>query len=236
MERRVLRRGSLGADSVGPPVGFARLGALLALAALFTALALALGRSPVAEAHSAPAPDAERTVSCKAELRSWIVAGRGRHMYLQIAAPEPFRDLSGRIEFTTVALRRDYDPVTDTTGQPRIGRMTPGRTLGPMGFGPAPDNRLEGKYDLTVAQARALQRDRIFTEVYALLGANSSSGLRKAMEDAGLALPEHVLRAGGALGEFPGVEFDPGPEIPRRDWAKFGLKAGADAEETRGNS
>jgi hypothetical protein len=220
--------------------GLARLGALLALAAIFTTLALALGRTPGAEAHSAPAaapaPEAERGVVCRAELRSWIVAGRGRHMYLQIIAPEPFGELSGRIEYTTLALRKDYDPWTDTTGKPRIGRMTPGRALGPLAFGPPADNRLEARYELTVAQARALQRDRIFTEIYALLGANSSSGLRRTMEDAGLRMPDHILRAGGAMGEFPGVEFDPGPEIPRRDWATFGLKAAALSTDGAGNS
>lgn len=209
--------------------GLARLGALLALAALFTTLALALGRTPGAQAHSAaataPAPDAEQGVVCSAELRSWIVAGRGRHMYLQIIAPEPFGELSGRIEYTTVALRKDYDPWSDATKQPRIGRMTPGRALGPLAFGPPADNRLEAKYELSVTQVRALQRDRIFTEVYALLGANSSSGLRRTMEDAGLRLPDHVLRTGGAMGEFPGVEFDPGPEIPRENWGAFGLAA-----------
>lgn len=220
--------------------GIARLGPLLALAALFATLALALGRTPGAQARTAPAkasaPDAEQGVVCSAELRSWIVAGRGRHMYLQISAPEPFGELSGRIEFTSLALRQDYNPWSDTSKQPRIGRMTPGRTLGPLGFGPAPDNRLEAKYAISVAQARALQRDRVFTEAYALLGANSSSGLRRAMEDAGLSLPDHVLRAGGALGEFPGVEFDPGPEIPTGNWGALGLNARTPPGDERGSS
>lgn len=222
MVRHVQRHGSLPTQSKRRSSGFARLGALLGLALLFAALAIALGRSPGAHARTAE-PEGERGVMCTAELRSWIVAGRGRHMYLQIAAPEPFGELSGRIEFTSLALRKDYNPWADTSRQPRIGRMTPGRTLGPLAFGPSPDNRLEARYAISIAQARALQRDRVFTEVYALLGANSSSGLRRTMEDAGLTLPGHVLRAGGALGEFPGVEFDPGPEIPSEDWGALGL-------------
>ncbi len=199
----------------------AHLAAFLALAALFCLSAVGLGRHPLRA--SAPAPP--EPILLHAELRSWVVAGRGRHLYLQIDALPHFPDLRPRVEFTSASLRWDYDPASDSTGRPRVARMTPGHTLAPPPFAPLPDNRLEATYTLTIAQARALQRDRLFTEPYVLLGANSSSGLRRAMEAVGLTLPPRILRSAGILGEFPGIDIDPGPELNIEQWPSLGLTA-----------
>ena len=59
-----------------------------------------------------------------AELRSWIVAGRARHLYLQLICPPPVESLSGRIEYTSAALRRDYTADADVAGPPRVARMS----------------------------------------------------------------------------------------------------------------
>lgn len=200
---------------------FAHAAVFLCLAGLFGLLAVGPGR------QAAPAATGvlESPILFRAELRSWIVAGRGRHMYLQIEAPAEFPELRPRIEFTSAFLRADYEPAADQAGRPRVGRMTPGRALGPPPFAPIPDNRLEATYTLTLAQARALQRDRLFAEPYVLLGANSSSGLRRALEEVGLALPDRVLRGGGFLGEFPGIDIAPGAEIGVEEWPRFGLIA-----------
>lgn len=193
----------------------------LAFAALFCLFAVGLGRHTLRAATGA----LESPILLRAELRSWVVAGRGRRLYLQIEAPAEFPELRPRIEFTSAFLRADYEPAADQAERPRVGRMTPGRPLGPPPFAPVPDNRLEATYTLTLAQARALQRDRLFAEPYVLLGANSSSGLRRALEEVGLALPDRVLRGGGFLGEFPGIDIAPGAEIGVEEWPRFGLIA-----------
>jgi hypothetical protein len=43
------------------------------------------------------------------------------------------------------------------------------------------------------------------------------------MESCGLGLPRRVLNSGGVLGEFPGIDLDPGPEVPEGEWGVFGL-------------
>lgn len=207
--------------------GTVRFGALLALAGAFLTIAAGMTRCSARASDPLQPPRSVSEapeVEIRAELRSWVVAGRGRHMYLQIFAPEPYEELSGRVEYTTVALRSDYEPWSDTSGAPRVGRMSRGRILCPLPFGPAADNRLEATYTLTVEQARILQRDRIFDQPYVLVGTNSSSGLRRVMEEAGLRLPEHVLRGGGVFGEFPGVQLSPGEELPPERWASHGLR------------
>ena len=105
--------------------------------------------------------------------------------------------------------------------------MTPGRPLGPTGFVPIPDNRVEARYKLTLGpQARCLQRDRVFNEPYMLLGADETPRVRRVMESCGLGLPARVLGGGGLLGEFPGIDRDPGAEVPERDWGRLGVQHG----------
>lgn len=156
-----------------------------------------------------------------AELHSWIVLGWGRHLYVQIDAPPPYEDLSGRVEFTSIALRDDYDPSRDTSGRPRLGRMTIGRHLKPM-IAEAND-RLESVLTLTLSQARCLARDRIFASPYVLVTTNSNASMRRVLESCGCSVPMRLARSGGLLGEFPGIDVDPGPELPAREWARFGL-------------
>ncbi|HBS29284.1 MAG TPA: hypothetical protein DEB06_07495 [Phycisphaerales bacterium] len=162
----------------------------------------------------------------RAELRSWVVAGRGRHLFLQIDAPSPHDALDGRVEFTSLALRRGYRARDDSTGMPRVGRMTPGEVLRPV-LGRAPDNRLEAVYTLSLGQAECLTRDRVFSAPYVLLGANSNAALRRTMESCGVGVPARVLRGAGPLGEFPGIDQDPGPEVPSDQWPALGLAARA---------
>lgn len=162
---------------------------------------------------------------CEAELRSWIVAGRGRHLYLEIRCPPPHQRWSGRVEFTQVNLRRDYDLKRALAQAPRVGRMSRGmRLASPLGG--QPGDRLEYRYRLTAEQARALQRDRLWMSEYRLLGSNSNRAMRAVLEEAGLRLPSRVLQGGGVLGEFPGIGAALGDEVPPRQWPAFGLPSG----------
>lgn len=161
---------------------------------------------------------------CVAELRSWVVAGRGRHLYLELRCPPPYEGLSGRVEFTSLSLRPDYVRRADASGSPRLARMAPGVHLGPpRGLAPAPDNRLVARFWLTPGQAACLQRQRVFSEAYVLLGPNSNSAMRHALESCGCGVPDAVLRGGGVLGEFPGIDTDPGEELPAWRWPLLGL-------------
>ncbi len=157
--------------------------------------------------------------STRAELRSWIVAGRGRHLYLELFLP----DGPVRVEFGSTAQRTDYRPPPNPARAGRISRMTPGVTLRPILS--EPDHRLEAEYWLTAAQVRALTRDRVFSGAYVLIGRNSNSAMARAMREAGLALPDRVARGGGLLGEFPGIDLDPGDDVPVSRWREYGLAA-----------
>lgn len=195
----------------------------VSLLLLLTGQAVAL----TACGRGAPAtPDTRGSVVVRAELRSWKVAGRARHLYLQVDAPPPYDELDGRVEFTSLALRRGYALDSDSSGQPRVGRMTIGEPLAPA-LGGDPGDRLEAVYTLTLEQAECVTRDRVFSAPYVLLGTNSNAGLRRTMESCGLGIPARVLQGGGMLGEFPGIETDPGEELPGAEWASFGLAASA---------
>lgn len=159
-----------------------------------------------------------------AELRSWIVAGHARHLFLDLSSPrEP--SVIGRIEYSTVMHRADYRYTLDSTGVPRIGRVQGGVLSPPPGIAPPPDNRVEASYDITLEEARALQRDRVFAKPYVLLGANSNAALRRVMERCGMVLPAHVVNSSGVFGEFPGIDADPGEELPQSRWEGFGVVA-----------
>lgn len=189
-------------------------------------LAHAPGSASADDGFAAAAEPPTEPVGCSAELRSWVVAFRGRHMYLLIDCPEPLAHLSGRVEYTTAAMRFDYRAGWDSGEMPLVARMNPGRVLQPFPNSPAPDNRLEASYEITAEQARCLQRDRLYSAPYVLVGSNSSSGLRAAMEACGLDVPERVLAGRGTFGEFPGIDFPAGDEVPAERWAEFGLPDG----------
>jgi hypothetical protein len=170
----------------------------------------------------APGPREVEPVRLVAELRSWVVVMRARHLYLEILPREGYEHLAGRVEFTAAVLRSDYSPSEDGGGAPRLVRML-GGPLGPPPFGPPADHRLEAVYLLSPEQAACLQRDRVFRCAYALLGANSNAALRCVMEACGLPFPAHIASSGGPLGEFPGVEFDAGEEMDPAEWARHGI-------------
>lgn len=166
-------------------------------------------------------PGARPTI--RAELRSWVVAGRGRHLFLQIEAPAPNGGTMPRIEFTNASLRRDYRAPSDPALGGRVCRMNAGLPLHPV-FGEA-DNRIEAVYWLTAHQFEELTRDRVWSAGYSLLGTNSNSGMARVLKDVGLSLPPRVRDGGGILGEFPGIDRDPGPEIQRSQWERYGIGA-----------
>lgn len=126
-----------------------------------------------------------------------------------------------RVEFGSTAQRTDYRAPENLERAGRIARMTPGVILRPV-LG-EPDNRLEAEYWLSAAQVESLLRDRVFALPYHLVGRNSNSAMARAMREAGLALPAPVADGGGLLGEFPGIDLDPGPDIPRDRWVEFGV-------------
>jgi len=182
-----------------------------------TFVALVITAALVAAQRPTHAPNAVIT----AELRSWVVAGWGRHLYLDITAPPPYEHLSGRVEFTTASLRLDYVQAQDATRIGRLARMTRGHHLAPIIA--EPRDRLELRFTITPAQARCLQRDRVFAAPYVLLGTNSNAAMRRALESCGCSIPLRVAHSGGALGAFPGINIDPGPELPASRWAEFGI-------------
>lgn len=195
--------------------GSALAGALLVLAAaLFAWGAL----RPAANVRV----QRDRPVLCRAELRSWVVLGRGRHLYLEVECPPPHEGLSGRVEFTSVMIRNDYGYTRDASGQPRVGAMRGGRVIPPPFAGP-PDNRLEAVYELTLEQVRQLQRDRVFEAPYMLVGPNSNAAMRRVAEECGVTLPPRVLGGFGLLGEFPGIDADVGAEVEPSEWPRFGV-------------
>lgn len=131
---------------------------------------------------------------------------------------------AARIEYWRTGIRDGYAPPSDDNLADRIAKVQAGTAVRPM-LGPA-DNRLEAAYLVTPAQARELARDRVFQSRYLLLGPNSTSALRAAFRSAGLDLPAHVVAGRGVLGEFPGVDIDPGPEIAAEGWSRIGLPQG----------
>jgi hypothetical protein len=177
-----------------------------------TAFALLAGLAAVAAGGGVlSAPQPRLDTSCAVELRSWVVAGWGRHLYLQCECPPPHEHLSGRIEYTRASLRVDAAPTWPQRFDP-IARMSPGVWLRPV-LG-SPRDRLEARYSVAPAQASELQRDRVFSRAYRLLGPNSNSAIRAVMEQVGLTLPMRVVSSGGVLGSYPGVHLDPGDAAP----------------------
>ena len=169
-----------------------------------------------------PEPKAEEMVEamCDCELRSWVVAGRGRHLFIEIDCPPEFDSLDGVVEFANTAMRRDFDWTLDPDGAARNARMEIGERVFPP-FG-EPDNRLEASFELPVNAALCLQRDRLYDSLYFILGPNSNSMMRAACESCEVELPEHILNGFGVFGEFPGIDMSPGDEIPADQWRGYG--------------
>ena len=168
----------------------------------------------------------EQEAMCDGELRSWVVAGRGRHLYLDIACSDAHSWLSGRVEFTEARLAPGYVAPSERGFRNRVVKMPRGVHLRPPAGLGSEDNRLEAVYRMTVAQARCLQQDRLFAGRYELLGRNSSSALRGVMEGCGLSLPGRVVNGGGAFGSFPGIDVEIGAEVPAEMWDRFGFAEG----------
>lgn len=201
----------------------------LALIAFSTAAALALlpacerseqKTTPTEEIAAEAQPP--QPILCRAELRSFIVAGRGRHLYLLIDCPDEYDQYDGRVEYTSAAMRSDYTAPTDRSGAARVAKMTAGRPLYPIIQNA--DDRFEAEFEITLDQAICLQQDRVFSERYALVGTNSSSGLRRVMEECGCEIPSRILNSGGVFGEFPGINKDPGRFLDRNLWPGFGIE------------
>jgi hypothetical protein len=197
----------------------ALLGVLLAL------VAAPFGCERATDASSdqqAAEPEAPKPIICRAELRSFIVMGKGRHLYLLIDCPEGYDEYDGRVEYTTAAMRVDYIAPNDRSGAARVAKMSAGRPLLPIIENA--DDRFEAEFEITLEQAICLLQDRVFSERYALLGTNSSSGLRFTIEDCGCELPSRMLSSGGVFGDFPGINADPGRVIDRSLWPAFGIE------------
>lgn len=192
---------------------------LAALLCLAGSACDAQSESAPAEQASAPEPE---PILCRAELRSFIVAGKGRHLYLLIDCPPGFDDFDGRVEYTTAAMRRDYTAPEDRSGAARVAKMTAGRPLMPI-IENAQD-RFEAEFEITLEQAICLQQDRVFGARYALLGTNSSSGLRRTLELCDCEMPSRIVGSGGFFGEYPGIDEDPGPVLDRERWPVYGIE------------
>lgn len=184
-----------------------------------------LAAAAIAAAYFGSRMDQSPTPNCTAELRSWVVAGRGRHLYLQISCQPPYKHLSGRVEFTEARLRSDYVPVRDPDFVNRVVKMNRGLALRPPFFG-RDDNKLEATYILSPEQAACLQADRLYSRRYQLVGSNSTSAMRGALQSCGLALPDTILRGGGVLGRYPGVDSPIGELIAPPDWPQYGFPDG----------
>jgi len=146
-------------------------------------------------------------------------------MYARITAPPGHEHLSTVVEYTGAFARRGYTSPADPARRDRIVKVARGDRVGPF-LNIPPDNRLEAVYWLPLDAARNLQRDRAFEARYALLGPNSSSGLRAAFESSGVPLPASLRDAGGAFGQFPGVDMTPGAELPAGRWPDYGFTSG----------
>ena len=146
-------------------------------------------------------------------------------MLLEIDCPDAHDELDGVVEFTTASYRMDYDASLDLAEAPRIARMTPGVRLQPfLGSDDRfPKERVEARWEIPLETARCLQRDRVFADRYALLGPNSNSAMAAVLAACGIDAPDAVLAGAGLFGEFPGVDLDPGEEIPAAEWPAFGI-------------
>lgn len=177
------------------------------------------GRGAQAEATiAAPAEPAVRV-----ELRSWVVFGRGRHLYALVHWPE--EEEPEVVEYWSTGKRLVYDEPREEDRRERIAKMPRGLVVKPMLDAVGAADRHEGEWEIPLSRARALAADRVFEHRYLLLGPNSTSGLRAAFRAAGLEFPPRIIHGAGIWGEYPGVDLSPGGEIEPRDWGSFGVPA-----------
>lgn len=186
---------------------------------LIPLLALLLTATLLAAAYPRPA-------RCKCQLRSWIVAAQGRHLFLQIDCPKPYNHLNGRVEFTEARLRSDYRLPSDPARRNRLAKLDRPGILRPPPFITDPKERLESFFTISPEEAICLQRDRLFYAQYELLGPNSNSALRAAANECGCGIPAAVTESAGLFGDFPGIERQPGPEVPPEHYPLYGLPEG----------
>lgn len=206
-----------------------RRGWAITLAAALAALTIACLAAVWAPAReNAPPARALYEPTVRVELRSWIVAGRGRHLYAVVIPPEDappeLAVLADVVEYWSTAQRFGYRAPGDQQRDARIAKMPRGVRVRPMLTNP--EDRLEAVFHMTQHEAEALVRDRMFASRYFLLGPNSTSGLRAAFRAAGFDFPAHILDGRGVLGEFPGVDLQAGAEIPADQWIDFGVASG----------
>lgn len=192
---------------------------LLLPLALLAALPLTGLWSPSPPAHAGPPAPTEPTV--RVELRSWVVFGRGRHLYARIHWPdEPEPEV---VEYWSTGKRFDYVPPDLEQRQERIAKMEKGVVVRPMLEPEAAADRHEAEWEIPISIARTLAADRLFEQRYYLLGPNSTSGLRAAFRTAGLEFPPRIIHGAGMWGEYPGVDLSPGREIDPKEWGTFGI-------------
>ncbi len=192
---------------------------LLLPLALLAALPLTGLWRPSPSAHAGPPAATEPAV--RVELRSWVVYGRGRHLYALIHWPD--QDAPETVEYWSTARWRNYQPPPDEARRERIAKMPRGIIVRPAYAEQAATDRHEADWTLPLSRAKAIADERVFEERYYLLGPNSTSGLRAAFRAAGLDFPAHITLGAGIWGEFPGVDLSPGNEIDREQWASYGI-------------
>lgn len=86
-----------------------RIALALLTSALLAAACAEVSAPPPEPEHNQSQQNEIKNPECTVELRSWIVLGRGRHLYLDCDCPEPFTHLNRRIEYTKITLRTDHD-------------------------------------------------------------------------------------------------------------------------------
>ncbi|MGD9691490.1 MAG: hypothetical protein AB7G17_01465 [Phycisphaerales bacterium] len=204
----------------------------------FVALALLLilpftglwGANASSAARTSPAQALEPMV--RVELRSWVVFGRGRHLYALVHWPE--EEEPEVVEYWSTARWREYAPPQEEERRERIAKMPRGMVVRPSYVDQGSTDRHEGEWELPLSRARALAANRVFEERYYLLGPNSTSGLRAAFRAAGLDFPARIVHAAGIWGEFPGVDLSPGAEVARERWGMYGIGAQETGEARTG--
>lgn len=140
----------------------------------------------------------------EAELRSWIVAGWGRHLRLDVGP----------------GCGQGPASIEYTDGQPFLGRPSIVSFVTEVpearirdGRAELADTRLEARYRLGEQARECVRRGREYPNRYRLFGPNSSSGLRATLSACQLPLPRHVPGQGGALESFPGIDHAVGTPI-----------------------
>ena len=169
-----------------------------------------LGACATTTARTSPAPTpvvvaaSGETCLVDAELRSWIVAGWGRHLRLDVAQGCGQGPVS--IEYTDGEPHLGRPSIVSWVTEFPEARIRDGRAE-------LANTRLEARYRLGRQARECVRRGREYPNDYQLFGPNSSSGLRATLTGCQLPLPDHVPGRGGALESFPGVDHPVGLPI-----------------------